>query len=293
MPRAAQWLAKAALLAAVAATITGCAPTEQTVGGKERPAEQLQGIVSLSPSVTEALVAAGVPIQGITGRTANCNHPTFIQGKVVVTGTKPNFELIAELKPSYVIYDTTLYSQADIAKLEELGLRTISFEPTSLQKYSDFIVQVAKLSATETTASEYLDKIYAAIDVLRGVVPPDTSVAVLTGDATQGYLAAGTNSFLADLFTQGGLTVKGPAADRFQPASIEQLVADNPSVIIATKETAEAVLADPKLQALSAVRDRKVLGVNPDILLRAGGRVDVLLDGVSTGIARIKELKGN
>lgn len=281
----------AALLTTV---LVGCSSPKTSVSGVPREYERPLKLISLSPSTTELISGVGYPSQHIIGRTSNCDYPQMLtNAKIVVSGTKPDFEKIASLEPEYIIYEKSLYSDADIEKIKTLAPRTVEVNVTNWDEYEAMVIKLSKDVGTETAASEYLDKIYAAVSVLEGNVPEGTSVSVLMGDSTTGYMALGTKTVLADILGKANIKLHGPDSTRFEKVSTEQIIAWNPSVLIGSTKDAANFLKDPGLASLESVKKRKILGTNPDMLFRTGGRYNVLIDGLATGLGRIKELKGN
>ncbi len=278
----------------LAAVLVGCTSQKVGVAGKPREFQRPLKLISLSPSTTELISGVGYPSQHIIGRTSNCNYPQMLtNAKIVVAGTKPDFEKIASLEPEYIIYEKSLYSDTDIAKIKTLAPRTVEVNVTTWKEYEDMVVKLSKDVGTETAASEYLDKIYAAVSVLEGNVPEGTSLTVLMGNSTTGYMALGTKTVLADLLGQANIKLLGPDSTRYEKVSTEQIIGWNPSVLVGSTKDASSFLSDPALAGLESVKKRKVLGTNPDLLFRTGGRYNVLIDGLATSVGRIKELKGN
>jgi len=277
----------APLLALIA--FAGCS-SSSAVGGKQRP-EFVRTYASMSPSATEMLFAAGVPQAAIIGKTSSCNYPKT-GGAVIVNGTAPNFEKILEIKPQRIYLDKDLYSQATIDKLNELGLKTVVLDIHSLTTYEEAVIEVSKLAGTEVPAAGYIDKIYAGVSTYEASVKNGVKVCVITGTPSSGYMALGKQSLIADLITKGKGEFVGSDSQKFTTVNIEQLLAWNPDVIVAPRNETDAILADPAMKGIPAVAKSRVLGVDGDVLLRNGGRVDKLLEGLTVGIGRIVDLRG-
>jgi len=271
--------------------LIGCSSYDD-LGGKARTFEPARSFVSLSPSTTELIHAAGVPPQAIIGRTSSCNYPK-LACPVVVQGTEPNFEQIVALNPDKVIAEKDLYSQATFDKLKELGLDVIVVESNSIASYEEAIIAASKISGTEVTAGKYIDKLHAGISAYEGSVKPGIKIAVIIGSPTEGYSSLGKKSLLAELLTEGASEFLGHEEGKFMPTNIEQIVSWNPDVIITAKYQIEALLSDPAMQAVPAVAKKRVLGVNADVLMRNGGRVDTLLEALTIGVGRIVDIKGS
>jgi len=105
---------------------------------------------------------------------------------------------------------------------------------------------------------------------------------VLIGDSTQGYMILGTTGFLADCINGSGATATGPDSADFVPVNTESLLQWNPDIILTSSlKEAEAIAKDPKFSILNAVKNKKIISINADILLRKGQRVDRLIRNIS------------
>ena len=98
----------------------GCQPAT-VIGGGIPPTKRYRTIASLSPSTTE-IVASNIYTITLVGKTAQCNYPTMKVGvPIVMNGVKPNYERLAQIRPMAIVYDESLFTQADIDKLKGLG----------------------------------------------------------------------------------------------------------------------------------------------------------------------------
>ena len=261
------------------------------IGGRDREVFYA-AIVSLSPSTTE-LTSPLLATTYLKGRTESCNFPEFMmpQVAVVMEGMVPNLERIQEviqgaqahrrLAPdtrlgNLVLYDPLVVSEATVNKIKELGFDTFPVRAGNLEEYRASVRQLGSLLAAEIAASEFLDRLDREIERGRAAVTAadkKLSTAILMGKPAEGeYWIAGLQSFQADLVRASGGDPRGPEADRFVPANVESLVGLNPDVILSDGNR-EAILRDPRLASITAVRNQHVYDVNPDVLLRAGGRV--------------------
>lgn len=261
------------------------------IGGRDREVFYA-AIVSLSPSTTE-LTSPLMATSYLKGRTESCNFPEFAmpQVAVVMEGMQPNLERIQEvvqgaqshrqLSPetrlgNLVLYDPMVVSEATVNKVKELGFDTFAFQAGTLDEYRASIRRLGSMLAAETPASEFLDRLDREIErgfaaAAAGEKKPTT--VVLMGKPAEGeYWIAGLQSFQADLVRSAGGDPQGPEADRFVPANVESLVGMNPDVILSDGNR-DAILRDPRLASITAVRNENVYDINPDVVLRAGARV--------------------
>lgn len=270
-----------ALLVAV-----GCGAPSSGVREGKKP-KQYANIISLSPSTTEFLTDMGGGLF-LVGRSASCDRPEEMQNvEVVVSDTKPNYERIAELKPDLIMYDKSLYSDDDIAKLKELGFELLELDATSVDKYADFGYSLGARMSIEMTTSRYLDKVYQALAAAVVKQTTNPRATVLLGDGSMGnYLVMGSESIYAELYTQCRATPVGVEGTKFQEVNIERLIDMDPEVIF-SDGNAKAIYADPRLQSISAVKNQHVYDYNAKDLVRFGAKLNTLIEKMSDTVFRM------
>src|ERR1044072_114165 len=238
MPRA--WM-----LVFLALLIAGC-NKPVTLGGTRPDQLPPSRVVSLSPSLSEIISFNGNNGQ-LVGRTTACNYPTYISTLPVYGGVKPDYEKLAATKGlSLLVYDSTIYSPADIAKLKEVGIPLYEFHSKNLTEFRQRLKDLGKLLEAPLTTSTYLDKIQNAIDNAKAQPPSrPVKVAIMSGN-----LIAGKTSFLGDVVTTCGGTLAGPDVDRFVVVNPEQLIADNPDAVILAADISQFVANKDKQVAI-------------------------------------------
>jgi iron complex transport system substrate-binding protein len=290
MHRAVSWL-----LVALAIASVGCNKEDDTLGGLKRE-KTYKNVISLSPSTTELLLTQGA--SGITkGRTAADNFPeSTVKNVPIVASVKPDYEKISGMKPDLVVYDASLYNSEDAQKIKELGADVFVIDANTVDKFVDQLYELGSLIGAETNISGYIDKILAARTAALGnALSPAPKVAVmLAGSGSSEHMAAGTDSFIADIVRSAGGEPVGPKSDKFEKANAEFLLTQNPDVILlgvsakdpaATDRQVQAILGDPRLKPLKAVANRRLVGIDQDVMLRRGSRVDRLIDKLHAAIA--------
>lgn len=272
------------------AVLAGC-QSGPVVGGQPRETAMPQ-VVSLSPSTTELTSKFDVN-RNLIGRSANCNFPqaTIASAEVVMEGTTPDYEKIAELKPNVVIYDKSLFSENEISKIDQLGIKTVAWDPLTFDDYRKQLFTMSSAIGGEMTTSEYIDSVYRGFSLCRGVLSEkgitNPVMMVLIGQPGS-YLAPGTESFWADILRQCGASPAGPAAKAFAPINVEAIIQANPQVIFTSTGVGTKILSDPRLQSVSAVKTKRVYDVETDVLVRRGARVEMFVDSISVAIGKLQ-----
>lgn len=270
-------------LVSVCLVSSGCGSGESVVGGKDLP-KIYRSAASLSPGATEILMQK-TTLVNVIGRTASCNYPIpDMKQPVIVNGVKPNYELIAKLSPGLIVYDVDMYSEAEIAKFKELGIDTFAIEGNTVEEYIDCLYRLGAKTRSETNMAEYASLIQGKVNTFKGVpLDPKPKVAVMMAGKGAEHMIAGLGSFQADVVRCAGGEPVGPDAKIFVPVSAETLVRMNPDAIIATGD-ALAILNDPRLQSIAAIKNKRVGQGNGDIILRRGVRLQFFISEVRSFI---------
>lgn len=263
------WLLPLALFA------SGCGTLKSTMGGKQVPVVYTN-VVSLSPGTTE--ITGGTYARTIVGRTASCNTPDkVLEAPIVMNGVKPDFEKIARIKPDVVVYDKDLFSEQDLAKFKELGIKTYGFGGDTVDAFIDNVYEFGRFTRVETLGSEYVESIDRARSAALAAPPdpPVSTVIVMPGSGTEHYVC-GTDGFLADVVKCSGGKLVGPEGKNFVQLNAEWLISTDPEVILSAG-AAETFLKDPRFKGLRAIAKNQVYSINSDVILRRGAAVDRLI----------------
>ena len=276
-------------LIALIVFIAGCQPQNEHLGGLVRP-KVVTSVVSLSPSTSE-LIGYGSSIGLLKGKTKYCNYPPSIAKVPVVADVKPNYEMIKDVNPDIIIFDQSLYSDQDVAKIRAIGADVIAINANTLDGFIDQLYSIGRATQNEIGYSQFGDKIMQAREAARSVAPkPAVKIAMVMPGQNGAHMIAGSGSFLADLLKQSGYEPVGPAGNVFVALNAEFLIQQNPDFII-TAGPATDFLNDKRFASLNAVKQQHVVPVNADIMLRRGSRVDVLIQGISQIVLQHKDKK--
>lgn len=271
-------LSRVAVLAVALLALAGC-EQKVVVGGKPAP-KQINTVASLSPGTTEVISLYAERVN-LVGKTAACNYPTDFPEVPVVVDVKPDYEKLAQIKPDLIVYDASLYGEADIAKLDQLGIETWKMDVRTVDEFIDWLQRTGSKMESEIKFGEYADKIYSTRQLAMGRAQgKKPKVAVLMGDPGTSYMIAGQGSFVADVIRASGGDPVGPDARNFVAVNPETLVTQAPDIIVTNGEP-DMMLKDPQLRGTPAAKTRAIVGVAGDVLLRTGQRVDTLIDNLS------------
>lgn len=275
----------AALLLAVA-FLPGCRNEGPVIGGKQRP-KVYSAIVSLSPSSTE-LIGVSQSLPKLVGRTGSDDWPPSVGRVPIVAQVKPDYELIAKIKPDLIVLDSDLYSPSDMERIKGLKADVIDINPKTLEEYKLMMFQLGTALGQESYISGYWDRIYRNLVSAKSVLGgKELSVALLI-PATQGeHMIAGTGTFQASEIASVGAKPVGPNSAKFETLNPEMLIKEDPDYIM-TAGDPTPIFKDPRFAHLKAVTKQHIFGLVDSIALRAGARVDVFIQRLTEQLSHGK-----
>lgn len=242
-----------------------------------------QRIVSLSPGATETLFAIGAG-DAIIAVDNNADFPQAAANfPEKVDAFEPNLEAIAALEPDLVIVPN---NQSGIVEaLDGLSIPVLYQDiDTSIRTISDVFVQIAllgRITGHQPEAEALLADLDARVDVIvngvQGVSQATSPKVYHELDST--FFTVSEESFIGDLYkTLHARNIAGDGGGVAYPQlTQEAIIAANPDVIILADEefgvTVESVVARPGWDAIAAVAEGNIIGIDPDIISRPGPRI--------------------
>ena len=205
---------------------------------RDRPTEPPERIVSLVPSLTEALFALGLGDR-VVGVTEWCVHPADgVRGVPKVGGTKtPDRAAIEELAPDLVIANHEENRRRDVERLEAAGLRVWVTNPRTTADGVALLAEVAELGADPDRAAVLLAPIRHAYERAKTAVPisrPRTFCPIWKAP----WMTLGADTYAHDLLALCGAdNVFAEAGGRRYPiVDEEQIVDAQPEVVLLPDE---------------------------------------------------------
>jgi len=249
-----------------------------------------QRLVSLAPSNTEILFALGLGDK-VVGVTDFCDYPEEAKAiEQVGTYFEPNIEKIFSLSPDLVLAITGLPEV--IAKLEELGIPALILNPSDLEGILANIRLVGKATGAEKEAEALISKMrerMAAVTekAAEAKESPKVFCEIDATDPSKPW-TTGPGSFMdAMIRLSGGTNVAADAESPWVQLSAEEIIAKDPQIIILADSkfgvTAESVGERPGWEAITAVKEGAIYGIDDDLISRPGPRI---VDGLEA-VARI------
>lgn len=245
-------------------------------------------IISLAPSNTEILFALSLGNK-VVGITDFCDYPPEAAAVEKVGGIEPNPEKIVALKPDLILAIGGSPVTASIAgnvellnKFDELKLNVLILSPTDLESVLADIKLVGRATGTEKAAEQLVAEMQKKVD---DVVAKTKNVSQRPKvfyelDATDPAkpFTPGPGSWHDKFITMaGGVNIAANAPAQWAQLSAEEIVAQNPDIIILGDANwgmdAAAVKARPGWGAIKAVQEGDIYPIDDNLLSRPGPRV--------------------
>ncbi len=232
---------------------------KDSLGRKHVLKPPVRRLVSLSPAITDDLVAIGA--EKLIVGTTSFSH---IKGAKKLGGIiNPNIEMILALKPDLVLVMQPTPLKL-VWQLESLGLEVFPIrEPRNLREIAEVVFLLGKITAREGKAKavgqEFLDKV-KPLPVKKG--------KIFIGFPSPPFWAACRETFLDDLARRAGWenVCRGKG---WKPVSGEEILASSPDLLVipATSPQGPWIRKFP-WRKLESVKKGRVLAFPPDLLLR-------------------------
>jgi iron complex transport system substrate-binding protein len=258
----------------------GCAAIAVTVpafGGRDTAAARSLRIVSLVPSITECVYAAGAG-ERLVGVSRYCDYPDGTRSLAKVgSWDAADAPGIVALKPDLVLggccNGPTLRSA-----LRDRGVPMMSLDPQTLEQIVGDIRAIGRKAGTTEVAEKSAQGLERELKEARATASLlPRRPRVLIGSPREGAWLAGPQSFLEDLVRCAGGTI-ATSRGGWQKHTAAELARLDPEIVILpgksdAPEAAPEALDSSPFAHWSAVRNRQIYRLPADWLNRPGPRL--------------------
>ena len=229
-------------------------------------------IISLAPSLTELLYAAGAGDK-LVGVVEYSDYPEAAKALPIIGRYDMlDMEKILQLQPDLVVAWQTGNPRASVNRLRELGLTVYIAEPKRLESIPSHIRRLATLAGTETAATLVIDEFETKLATLSINYRTKTAVRTFYQVWDKPLISAGGNELINDIIQLcGGVNIFADIELLAPKVSIESVLTRNPQAIIASGmdiERPEWLDEWLKWKQLSAVSTNSLFFVPPELLQR-------------------------
>ena len=234
-------------------------------------------IVSLAPSMTEILFAAGLGDR-VIGVTSYCDHPEEAKARTKIGGmSNPSLEAVLSLRPDIVIMTTNGNSKEFEERLRSLGINTYVFKARTIDQLPEGIRKMGRALDSEEGFERLASGIEWPLNELRAK-KKDKGLKVVFMLWPEPLMVAGPGTAIHDAITLlGAKNIAEDAKIQYPKYSIEEIVRRSPDIIFVgaasgmdMQDKAGGLLE--RIAYLPAIKNGKVFFVSEN-LYRLGPRV--------------------
>lgn len=270
------------VLAALAPSSGGAATVRDAVGRSVEVPADPRRIVSLAPNITEMLYALGLG-ERVAGVTLFCDWPPEVAAKPKVGGViNPSLETIVALGADLVIATADLNRPEDVNRLAALKVAVYTIDTRSVGDVLRSLVAIGEITGSAARAREVAAALERRREAVRARVAGLAPVAVFVAIDRVPLISAGDGTFVGEMLTlAGGRNIAGASPVKYPVFSLEQLLADDPEVIIDGADPGPLSPAElvsrwrslPGAAALKALRSGRMISVGQGSFFRPGPRI--------------------
>ncbi len=234
-------------------------------------------IVSLSPSATEDLFAAGAGKQVIAVDDQS-DYPKQAP-RTSLSGYTPNAEAIASYNPDLVVVSDRVI----VPELQKLGIQVlVEPAPDNIAQAYEEIRQIGRATGHVKQSTAVVRSMETQLTTLIRSVPKASRHLKVYHELDPTYYSATSSTFIGRIYKLFGFTDIADAADAthsgYPQLSAEYILAANPDIVVLADsiccgQTAATVAARPGWNGLSAVRQHRVIAIDDSVASRWGPRI--------------------
>jgi iron complex transport system substrate-binding protein len=235
-------------------------------------------VVSLSPSATEDIFAAGAGKQ-VVAVDDQSDYPKSAP-RTKLSGFTPNAEAIATYNPDLVVVSN---DGGIVAQLQKLGI-TVLLEPApdNVAGAYDEIRQLGQATGHTEQATTVVRSMQKQLTTLLRSVPKASRHLKVYHELDPTYYSGTSATFIGRMYKLFGFRDIADAADSthsgYPQLSAEYIVSANPDLIVLADsiccgQNAGTVAARPGWGRLSAVQHHRVIAIDDSIASRWGPRI--------------------
>ncbi|HEX7941783.1 MAG TPA: helical backbone metal receptor, partial [Gemmatimonadaceae bacterium] len=223
---------------------------------------------------TELLFAIGAGDK-LVGRTTYDMWPAAARAVPDLgPGLRPNVEAVLAVHPDLVVLYASDDNREAARRLRAAGVPTAAFRVDRIADFERVTRALGVLTGDATAARVTVDSVRRTLDHVRTATAPLPHPTVFWPLYDQPLLATGSGSYLNELIDiAGGRNIYGFMKEPSPRVTFEDLMRRDPDVVLTSPESRARYLADPRWQALRALRDGHLLVVDTTLVLRPGPRL--------------------
>ena len=249
---------------------------------------QPKTIVSLAPTNTEIIFALGLGDK-VVGVTTYCNYPKEALNKSKIGGYATiNIEKIVAENPN-IIFANPMNGQGNIDALRKLGYVVIVIESDSVEGTYNAIRMIGTCTGKADEADSIISDMKTRIQAItEKLVEGTEKPTVMHAMSVETFWVSGSNTFQNELINLAGGSNAFLDVDGWGVITLEKLLTTDPEIILVDAGSTmgdsgentlqKAFLTEQRLSSITAVKNKDVYVMDPDIFNRGGPRIVLSLE---------------
>lgn len=239
-------------------------------------------IISLAPNITEILFSLGLDDK-IAAVTNNCDYPAEAFKKQKIGDIHINTEKIISLKPDLIISEGSVLLETS-KKLGKLGIPILIVRSDTIDNFKNSFLTIGKACGKEKEAVKLIKSMENQMASL------EKKLKKIKQKKPKVYLeiwnmplqTTGDGTFINEIIQKaGGENIFKDAKCKYPIVNMEEIITRDPEVIILTTSKIKDIYSKENWKKISAVKNKRVYEINPDIISRPTLRLEDALKFLS------------
>lgn len=207
-------------------------------------AQEQARIVSLSPNLTEIIIALGGK-SSLVGRSSACDYIQDAKS-IPIAGDmgSPNLEIIIAMKPNAVV-SSGLKNPSEALVIENINIKFYLLPTESFEDYYVSVETLGKLLGKEKEAKKEIERVKSGLFELKErnkAIPASSKPKVFWEIWSNPLITIGNKAFLNEFIElAGGKNITANINRSYFEISKESIMVENPDIIIAPELSQQAV----------------------------------------------------
>ena len=190
-------------------------------------------IVSLVPSLTEALAALGLDDETV-GLTRFCVHPAGWKARKTIVGGTKNVDVarVLALQPDLIVANREENERAPVEALAAAGVPVWLSDIATVADTLDALRDLGRITARATEGERLADDLASAFAALEQPTPIRAAYLIWRDP----WMTVGANTIIHDVMARGGLVNVFGDRTRYPAVTAQELAAARPEAVLLSSE---------------------------------------------------------
>lgn len=240
-------------------------------------------VVSLTPAITELIVALGAAPQLVARTTWDIEPPVIAALPDIGNGLRPNVEALLAVRPTLVLLYASPDNQPAVDALDRAGVRVIALRTVTVADFERATRLMGALLGKRDTAHALLSAMRRTMDSVQTAVRGLPARTVVWPLWDSPVMVAGNGGFEADLMRiAGARNVYEDRTESVATVTVEDIARRDPEVVLAVPQRMERMRSSIPWRTVRAVDNNRFVALDTALI----GRPSVRMAEAAVALAR-------